>query len=66
MSAEEILGGISPAYLFPYYLFLASARMKELVLESTVIPFASDTSQVERARSPLLVEVCSISQYFLV
>lgn len=63
MSAEEILGGISPAYLFLFYLFLTSTRVKELILESTIILLASDTSQVERAQSPLPAEVCSLSQY---
>lgn len=42
LPAEEILGGISPARLFLYCLFLTSIRVKELILESTVLLLASD------------------------
>lgn len=52
--------------LFLYYLFLASTRVEELILGSTIILHASDTSQAERAQSPVLVEMCSVSKYFLI
>jgi len=44
MSAEEVLGGISPAYLFIFYLFLTSTRAKEQILESIILLLVSDTS----------------------
>lgn len=53
-------------YLFLFYLFLIPTRAKEQILESTITLLASDTSQVERAQSPLPVEVYSLNQFFFV
>lgn len=53
-------------YLFLFYLFLIPTRAKEQILESTITLLASDTSQVERAQSPLPVEVYSLNHFFFV